>query len=38
VIVAGWPSSRHLSPKLRVFVDFVSETLFPSDAGANAPV
>jgi DNA-binding transcriptional LysR family regulator len=26
-----WPSSRHLSPKLRVFVDFVSTNLFPSD-------
>lgn len=23
-----WPSSRHLSPKLRVFVDFMAETLF----------
>lgn len=23
-----WPSSRHLSPKLRVFVDFVCERLF----------
>lgn len=25
-----WPSSRHLSPKLRVFVDFVCERLFVS--------
>ena len=25
-----WPSSRHLSPKVRVFVDFVSERLFAS--------
>jgi DNA-binding transcriptional LysR family regulator len=24
-----WPSSRHLSPKIRVFVDFVVEHLFP---------
>ncbi|AHG18639.1 LysR family transcriptional regulator [Chania multitudinisentens RB-25] len=24
-----WPSSRYLSPKLRVFVDFLSENLFP---------
>ncbi len=24
-----WPSSRHLSPKLRVFVDFMAENLFP---------
>lgn len=23
-----WPSSRHLSPKIRVFVDFMSERLF----------
>jgi DNA-binding transcriptional LysR family regulator len=23
-----WPSSRHLSPKLRVFVDFMAQTLF----------
>jgi DNA-binding transcriptional LysR family regulator len=23
-----WPSSRHLSPKLRVFVDFLSRRLF----------
>ncbi|MET3578456.1 DNA-binding transcriptional LysR family regulator [Mesorhizobium robiniae] len=24
-----WPSSRYLSPKLRVFVDFMAENLFP---------
>jgi DNA-binding transcriptional LysR family regulator len=24
-----WPSSRHLSPKLRVFVDFLAANLFP---------
>lgn len=24
-----WPSSRHLSPKVRIFVDFVVEHLFP---------
>lgn len=24
-----WPSSRHLSPKVRVFVDFLVENLFP---------
>lgn len=24
-----WPSSRHLSPKTRVFVDFIVENLFP---------
>ena len=24
-----WPSSRHLSPKIRVFVDFIVENLFP---------
>ena len=27
---ALWPSSRHLSPKIRVFVDFIAERLFPS--------
>jgi len=27
-----WPSSRHLSPKLRVFVDFMCEHLFPETA------
>jgi DNA-binding transcriptional LysR family regulator len=31
---ALWPSSRHLSPKLRAFVDFVSERLFLAKAGA----
>lgn len=25
-----WPSSRHLSPKLRVFVDFLAQNLFPA--------
>lgn len=25
-----WPSSRHLSPKVRVFVDFMSERLIPA--------
>jgi DNA-binding transcriptional LysR family regulator len=24
-----WPSSRHLSPKLRVFVDVLAANLFP---------
>ncbi|KAA9001916.1 LysR family transcriptional regulator [Affinibrenneria salicis] len=24
-----WPSGRHLSPKIRVFVDFIAENLFP---------
>lgn len=24
-----WPSSRYLSPKLRVFVDFMAQNLFP---------
>jgi DNA-binding transcriptional LysR family regulator len=27
-----WPSSRQLSPKLRVWVDFLSEHLFPEPA------
>jgi DNA-binding transcriptional LysR family regulator len=26
---AMWPSSRYLSPKVRVFVDFLAEHLFP---------
>jgi DNA-binding transcriptional LysR family regulator len=31
-----WPSNRHLSPKIRVFVDFLSERLFVAqDAAAN---
>ncbi len=31
-----WPSSRHLSPKLRVFIDFMAEHLFPAEPGARA--
>jgi DNA-binding transcriptional LysR family regulator len=27
-----WPSNRHLTPKLRVFIDFLSENLFPDQA------
>jgi DNA-binding transcriptional LysR family regulator len=27
-----WPSSRHLSPKVRVFVDFISARLFSGEA------
>jgi DNA-binding transcriptional LysR family regulator len=30
VLRALWPSGRHLSPKIRVFVDFMGEHLFPS--------
>jgi DNA-binding transcriptional LysR family regulator len=30
-----WPSSRHLSPKLRVFVDFMSERLFAAHPGEH---
>ncbi|SIT15994.1 LysR family transcriptional regulator [Insolitispirillum peregrinum] len=26
-----WPSNRHLSPKIRVFVDYIAERLFASD-------
>ncbi|OCP38269.1 LysR substrate-binding domain-containing protein [Ensifer sp. LC163] len=33
-----WPSSRHLSPKLRVFVDFMAANLFPANGGASEPV
>ena len=28
-----WPSSRHLSPKLRVFVDFLAANLVPAVEG-----
>lgn len=31
-----WPSSRHISPKLRVFVDFMAETLFAGAPGATS--
>lgn len=31
-----WPSNRHLSPKVRVFVDFLSERLF-ADRCENVP-
>ncbi|MGE6786657.1 LysR family transcriptional regulator [Ensifer adhaerens] len=30
-----WPSSRHLSPKLRVFVDFMAANLFPAHGVAG---
>lgn len=32
-----WPSSRQLSPKLRVFVDFMCEHLFPDGAAGLTP-
>ena len=32
---AVWPASPYLSPKLRVFVDFLSEHLLPSDKPAR---
>jgi hypothetical protein len=33
-----WPSSRHLAPKLRAFVDFLAANLIPAVAGqANGP-
>jgi DNA-binding transcriptional LysR family regulator len=28
-----WPSSKHLAPKLRVFIDFMADTLFAEKAG-----
>ncbi|HWX27695.1 MAG TPA: hypothetical protein VNZ53_09695, partial [Steroidobacteraceae bacterium] len=28
-----WPSSRHLAPKLRVFVDFLAANLIPAVEG-----
>jgi DNA-binding transcriptional LysR family regulator len=30
-----WPSSRHLSPKLRVFVDFLAANLIPAVEGES---
>lgn len=32
---ALWPSSRHLSPKVRVFVDFIEQRLFKAAVTAN---
>ena len=32
---ALWPSSRHLSPKVRVFVDFIEQRLFKAAVRAN---
>lgn len=32
-----WPSSRHLSPKLRVFVDFMTENLFKAGCFPDRP-
>jgi DNA-binding transcriptional LysR family regulator len=39
VITAVWPSSQHRSPKLRAFVDYMSEHLlkFPPQCVANDP-
>jgi DNA-binding transcriptional LysR family regulator len=34
---AMWPSSRYLSPKVRVFVDFLAEHLFPGAQMRNEP-
>ncbi len=33
-----WPSSRHLSPKLRAFVDFMATNLFPANGGSSSPL
>ena len=30
-----WPSSRHLAPKLRVFVDFMAANLFPTSGASS---
>lgn len=32
---AVWSSSRHLTPKIRVFVDFIASRLFIADAGTT---
>ena len=31
-----WPSSRHLSPKIKAFVDFMSQNLFANEKAASA--
>jgi DNA-binding transcriptional LysR family regulator len=31
-----WPSSRHMAPKLRVFIDFVSEHLLPESSDRSS--
>jgi len=31
-----WPSSPYLPPKLRVFIDFMAENLFPASPGASS--
>ncbi|CAM4375005.1 LysR family transcriptional regulator [Bordetella muralis] len=33
-----WPSSKHLAPKLRVFIDFMAESLFAEKADAPGEV
>jgi DNA-binding transcriptional LysR family regulator len=32
IISAVWPSSRHYSPKLRAFVDYMAEHLLPTSS------
>jgi DNA-binding transcriptional LysR family regulator len=32
VLRAVWPSGRHLSPKIRVFVDYLAKHLFPDES------
>jgi DNA-binding transcriptional LysR family regulator len=31
-----WPSSRYPSPKLRVFIDFITHNLFPAAPAATS--
>ena len=38
VFRAVWPSNRFVPPKVRVFVDFLSDRLFPKGAQPPAPV
>ena len=37
VFRAVWPSGRHLSPKIRVFVDYMSKHLFPEAGRSSWP-
>ncbi|MCY1381513.1 LysR substrate binding domain protein [compost metagenome] len=33
-----WPSSRQLSPRIRVFVDFIAQHLFPLSDALEQPI
>jgi DNA-binding transcriptional LysR family regulator len=35
VFRAVWPSSRHIAPRLRVFLDYFGANLFPAQNGGT---